>query len=437
MKPITKLLFVILIALPVLTAQAAPPGGSGPVPRTSGHACPEIVQQAWQNLNELCQQTGRNKACYGHVLLKAQPQPFVADFGFSAEGDVVDVASLKSLQLSAMDLVNGYWGVALMRVQANLPADAPDKNVALLLFGDVQITDASAAPATTVTVTNPAAYRTLNIRYRPSTAARVVGTLRPGETAVATGQVVGGAWLRVVLDKDGQTGWVFAPLVTPVDPAQTLANLAVVGSGAQAFGPMQAFYLQSGVDDAACPEAPNSGLLVQTPEGVAEVTLLINSVEVRLGSTVLFQAQPGAEATITVVEGHARVTAAGSSQVAPAGTQITVPLGADLTPAGPPSPPVAYDLEKLAALPVAYLTRSVVVAPPLAPEELQAAITLVLTQEAEAEAEAEALAAATEEPVVATEDELPPGLVDNPGLGEDLPPGHGGEPPGRTDKHKP
>ena len=30
---------------------------------------------------------------------------------------------------------------------------------------------------------------------------------------------------------------------------------------------MQAFYFRSGIGDAPCAEAPNSGILIQTPEG--------------------------------------------------------------------------------------------------------------------------------------------------------------------------
>ena len=41
--------------------------------------------------------------------------------------------------------------------------------------------------------------------------------------------------------------------------------------------------------------------------------------------------------------------------------------------------------------------------------------------------------AATQTPIEIGPDgnPLPPGLIDNPGLGESLPPGHGGAPPGQ------
>ena len=57
--------------------------------------------------------------------------------------------------------------------------------------------------------------------------------------------------------------------------------------------PMQAFYLRTGIGDVACEEAPESGLLIQTPDGIDEVTFNVNGVDVQVGSTVLFQTEEG------------------------------------------------------------------------------------------------------------------------------------------------
>src|SRR5262249_14818906 len=67
--------------------------------------------------------------------------------------------------------------------------------------------------------------------------------------------------------------------------------------------PMQAFYLKTGLSDSPCEEAPDSGLLVQTPEGIETVSFNVNGVDVEIGSTVLFQAQPDDEMIISPVEG--------------------------------------------------------------------------------------------------------------------------------------
>ncbi len=182
------------------------------------------------------------------------------------------------------------------------------------------------------------------MRLLPSSEAVVVATADPQATLLATGRNSDTSWLRVKLE-DGRTGWVFASLVTSTDDLETLA---VVEPSSVYYSPMQAFYFQSGVDDAACPEAPNSGLLIQTPEGVGKVTFLINEVDIQLGSTVFFEAESGGEMTVSVVEGAATVTTDGVAYRAIAGTQIGVPMGEDMKPSGAPSKPRAYKMETVA-----------------------------------------------------------------------------------------
>jgi pimeloyl-ACP methyl ester carboxylesterase/SH3-like domain-containing protein len=94
-----------------------------------------------------------------------------------------------------------------------------------------------------------------------------------------------GDWLQVVFG-DG-TGWVQASDVTPEGDIDTLAVVEAGGLGD--YGPMQAFYFRTGVGDTACEEAPNSGILVQTPRGAGEVTINVNGLEVALASTAVIQ----------------------------------------------------------------------------------------------------------------------------------------------------
>lgn len=106
--------------------------------------CPIIVQTAVDVLAEDCTDLERNQACYGNGEIVALAQPG-ATLTFDAPGDVDDLADFESLQLSALDEEAGTWGVALMLVQANLPETLPGQNVTMLLFGDVQITNAGDA----------------------------------------------------------------------------------------------------------------------------------------------------------------------------------------------------------------------------------------------------------------------------------------------------
>jgi hypothetical protein len=131
------------------------------------------------------------------------------------------------------------------------------------------------------------------------------------------------------------------------------------------LNPMQAFYFKSGAGDAPCAEAPDSGILVQTPEGDAEIEFIVNNVTITLGSTAYLQAEPSAYLTISLVEGEATVTADGESVTMPAGSQVQVPLDDEGNADGSPTEPQPYDAAKLALLPIGILPRTIEIAAPI------------------------------------------------------------------------
>jgi uncharacterized protein YraI len=312
--------------------------------------CPTIVQTALANVDELCSDTARNEACYGSLTLTAEAQPDAVDFAFDAPGDIANVADIQSLTLSPMDESTGEWGVSLMRLQANLPDTLPGQNVTVLLFGDVEIKPVQSPPEISVTV---GAENSVNVRSGPSTNDSVVGALAAGTTAAANGRNAAGDWLRVRIP-DGGLGWVFAELVSG-----DASTLDVVSADDSAFTPMQAFYFQSGIGDAPCAEAPDSGILIQTPKGLGQIALTVNEVNISLGSTAYLQAQPGDVMTISVLEGQATVSAFDVTQTVPAGSQATVPLDENLAASGPPTETQPYIEDDLQTLPVDVLPSSV------------------------------------------------------------------------------
>lgn len=239
--------------------------------------CPQLVSLAIESANDICQDIGRNQACYGNVLIDATPQESAESFVFSDTGDVADVADIQSLALAGMNTSTNEWGVAIMRIQANIPETLPGQNVTFVLFGDVEIEDAS--------------------------------TQVEGE-----------------------------------------------------FGAMQAFYLRSGVGDSACAEAPNSGILVQTPEGVADIALNVNGVDIALGSTAFLQAQSPEDETlgelrISLLEGNSTVSANDGSQALLPGEWLTVAYDEDFMPVGEPNEPEPEDADNIMSLPITLLER--------------------------------------------------------------------------------
>ena len=358
MKHLIWLLLTTLIVVPVVAAVD----------------CPAIVESALETTDALCETTRRNQACYGHVSLEAEPQPGVEDFDFDEPGEREDVTALQSLRLSPMQLDSGVWGVAMMRLQASLPSSQRE-DITLLMFGNVEIQNAVQTPPVVLDVT-VSVDEYINVRRLPSTRAGVMGVLAPGQTVRALERLENGTWLRVEIPDSGVIGWLDASLVTS---EADLSTLAVSEPWTPRYRPMQAFYFKSGENEPGCGEAPTSGMLIQTPEGVGQVTLLINEVSVRIGSTAFFEAQPGQEMRVSTVEGAVEVEAMGVTHTAVAGSEVSVPLDDHNEPAAPPSPPRPYNQAQMQALPVAALEQVVAIPAPLTEEQIE---EIVATDEA-------------------------------------------------------
>lgn len=333
--------------------------------------CSVTVQQALAEVDAGCASTGRNQACYGYVSLEATPREGALDFLFAKQGDLANVADLDTLRLSALDVENDQWGIALLKLQANLPDTLPGQNVTFLLFGDVELQNAvdpvgaDAAEAVMLSVTSNGG---ANIRSAPTTDSQVAGSLTTGETTTANGRNADGTWLRIQIPDSDSLGWVSASLLVPDGDASTLP---VVGGtdAVESFTPMQAFYFQTGITKTTCADAPADGILIQTPEGAGNITLRANDVDIQLGSTAYLQAVPGADMTMSVVEGQGAVTADGVTVDVPAGMQVTIPIDENLQPVGEPSAAQPYDVALVANLPIELLPEQIEIAPPAEPTE--------------------------------------------------------------------
>jgi hypothetical protein len=226
--------------------------------------CPALVANALSRAQLACAATEGNQACYGYQTLSAELSPGLSEFAFNGVGDITPVDTIHALRLSALDPVTDQWGVAIMRIHADIAEDQPDQNVTLVAFGEVSL--------------NP--------------------------------------------DTSGD------------------------------YQPMQAFTFSTDENSSGCTDVTENGLLIQTPEGVGKVTLWLNQVKIRIGSTVLFQAQPGGDLVVSTFEGSAQVEALGQMQEAVAGTTVYVPMNNDLQPSAPPTVPQPFDMEAAGLVPV-------------------------------------------------------------------------------------
>jgi hypothetical protein len=327
--------------------------------------CPELVAQALTAADQACVDLNRNEACYGNVLLSAGLRADASSVVFEQTGDIAPLSDIETLSLTGLNVTDQTWGVALLKVQANLPDTLPGQNVTMVLFGDVQITDNSAGSLLTISASN-----NVNIRMTPSADAELRGSFNAGSTLIADGRLVDGSWVRVQL-ADGGIGWVRTDLVSVDGDLNTLpARAGDDTSLTPVYGPMQAFTFTTGIGDAACEEAPD-GILVQTPEGQGKITLNMNGAEVELGSTAYLRADSELGLAVSVIEGEGRITSAGESKPIPAGSWVQVPLGENQQVDGPPSDPKPYDENQtLIQLPIALLPEGFEVAPSLTEEEI-------------------------------------------------------------------
>lgn len=137
------------------------------------------------------------------------------------------------------------------------------------------------------------------------------------------------------------------------------------------FTPMQAFYLTTGIGDAGCSEAPDSGMLVQTPKGVGEIAFNINGVDVAMGSTVFFQAASPDQVVATTVEGVAVLTVDEQSFPVLAGTRFGIERVDTIIHTLSDFPQGYADiLDRLTVLPLRLLDREIQIQPPLDDEAL-------------------------------------------------------------------
>src|SRR5689334_22952552 len=105
-------------------------------------SCDDLVTTALNKANQVCTTLGRNQACYGNSLIDVELQPN-ATTTFSKAGDIVGIDLIRKLTTAPLDTTKQVWGIAIMKVQANLPGTLPGQNVTFLLFGNAVLDNIS------------------------------------------------------------------------------------------------------------------------------------------------------------------------------------------------------------------------------------------------------------------------------------------------------
>ena len=147
---------------------------------------------------------------------------------------------------------------------------------------------------------------------------------------------------------------------------------------------MRAVTVSTRIGDVQCADAPEAGVLIQSPEGT-QVTMNLNGADVTLGSTALVTTNQNTNRmTFAVVEGTGIITAFNETRIVPAGEKTGLPLGSGpngMQVSGPPSDPSPYDSTTMHNLPVMLLDRKITVQDPNAipPTDTPAAGPIVVT----------------------------------------------------------
>lgn len=243
------------------------------------NTCPAVIQTAMDQVIRACDATGRNEACYGNNSVSSVPAESQSVV-FNAVGDHEPLNKFNEIITAPLNVELGEWGIAMVRLQANLPDTMPGQNATIILFGDAALTPSLEQPS-------------------------------------------------------------------------------------------RAFILRTGITDSPCAEAPDSGILVQTPHGDQRVEFTVNGVDLSVGSTVLFRTQRDKAMQVIVIEGSAIANIGGMGHPALAGSFFVVPFDAEGVPQTP-TLTFAYSPYQVRDLPIVLLPRPIEVAPPLSPAELNA-----------------------------------------------------------------
>lgn len=344
---------ILILTTAIVTAQSA--------------QCSSVIEDAIAFTDRHCSETTKNQACYGNFRLTAIPQPNVTGFLFEEAGHRVAVRKIDRL-LSGPFSLPEEWGVAMMKLQANLPNSVPNQAVTFLLFGEAEVSNQAIPAGVVLTGTSNVAS---NLRATPSTEGTIAGSVAEGAAITIDGRTESGDWIRVQQGLGEPKAWMSATLVTVDGTIDDLSVVAATDTDAD-FTPMQAFYFQSGIATNECVDAPQDGLLIQAP-GTAQtrVYFRINEVDIELGSTALIRSVPGDYMTITMLEGTVFAEAFDVRVYANPGVQVRVPVDADGIASGPPEI-VAAEAEEIDNIeaPVQLLEEEFVIATPLTTPEI-------------------------------------------------------------------
>jgi hypothetical protein len=105
-------------------------------------SCQLLIEKAMEASAAYCSQVDSNTACYGNNTLKADLVPGTTD-RFDERGDIVSVDKLERIVASPLKPESDEWGIAVLKVLANLPRSLPGQTVTMVVFGNTTLDNKS------------------------------------------------------------------------------------------------------------------------------------------------------------------------------------------------------------------------------------------------------------------------------------------------------
>lgn len=305
--------------------------------------CPALFQTALTSTQLECTESPIETICYGNSGLSAAENE-----GFDFPGSTLPLINLKTFKSKPMDTEAGEWGLAIIK----LASAAANEPTIMLSFGDVELSNLAAdiIIQDVQVISNTGA----NVRTAPNTDAQLLQSLIAGQTVMATGRLEDSTWLQVQLPNN-QLGWILADLVRSSNE-NLLDELPIVDPAESAdriYRPMRAFAFRSGINDAPCGAASQSGILIQTP-GEASTPLSINGHDLEINGTVFLQAEDETQLAVRVLEGTASISFETESFDVAAGDEYVLSDAAPVT--------AFYDYNQVEMLPFELLPRQFLIA---------------------------------------------------------------------------
>lgn len=337
-------------------------------------ACPIQVASAFSATNLICTNLRLGEACVGNGTVEASEREGVTDFRFSQIGDKAPLTNIGELRLRSVDTTSALW--AVVQAQHNIRTSGGLTNLAAktLIFGDVTMADDGDVAQEVIgsgdgRFATVLAERGIIIRSQPDAGSAAVWQLQAGERVIAIAQSVDKAWLRVRVPSGfGGVGWVYAYYMDveggqeslPFAQANAPRPTPIPPPPPPEYGTMQAFKLISANTDPSCADTPDSGILMQSPDGMLEeMRIRVNGVKMEFNGTIFLQAQAGRELRVSVLEGTVFFLEGDNRTQVDAPRVGTVAMGSNLEPLGVVQVSQLEATPRLLALPSSLLTRTV------------------------------------------------------------------------------